>query len=120
MDLGIIHNTAGHYESPRDTLCCEIAEILCLCQALTWTPLQSPPLRAAILERLAWAEIADDGQRCVVRSQHGSYLKSGGVGLIVEKKNIQCPSLLGSEDCLSGDSVCGRVYLLVRAVVTAH
>ena len=28
------------------------------CQALTWTALQSTPLRAAILERLAWGEIA--------------------------------------------------------------
>ena len=78
VDLSIIHNTAGHYESLRGTLCCEIAEMLCLCQALTWTPLQSPPLRADILERLAWAEIADDGQRCVARSQQGSYLKSRG------------------------------------------
>lgn len=54
----IIHNTAGQFESLKGTLCCERAEKLCLCQALTWTALQSTPLRAAILERLAWAEIA--------------------------------------------------------------
>lgn len=57
-DWSIIHNTAGQFESLKGTLCCESAEKLCLCQALTWTALQSTHLRAAIPERLAWAEIA--------------------------------------------------------------
>lgn len=38
------------------------------CQALTWTALQSAPLRAAILERLAWAEIA--AWRLRIHRQH--------------------------------------------------
>ena len=58
VHLSIIHNTAGQFESLKGTLYCERAEILCLCQARTWTALQSTPLRAAILERLAWTEIA--------------------------------------------------------------
>lgn len=41
---------------------------LCHCQAFTWTALQSTPLRAAILERLAWAEIA--AWRPGIHSQH--------------------------------------------------
>lgn len=85
VNLIIIHNTAGQFESPRASLRCERAEILCLCQPLTWTALQSTPFRAAILERLAWAEIAAWWPDMLLHPRHPLKKRRGSVLAVAQE-----------------------------------
>lgn len=61
------------------TLCiAKVQKKLCHCQALTWTALQRTSLRAAILERLAWAEIAAWEPEILCQLQTNPPLENGG------------------------------------------